>query len=232
MTPSDKIATSSGSCSSGTWRRGRPRRCTGPAGPPTRTATPTPDGGRAGRGGGAGLRRAVRSGPRPGADHARGRRRDRRDGERLAAVQAGAGAAGLAVHTVGGRHRCAARGRVCRRPGAARVPLLGFLDAASASGPPAPATVAALTAGQAGGGAAGARRRARSPTWTLTGPSCGGRLPAGRRGGAGDRGGARRAAGLRAPPRARAWRGSRTRCGRSTSTPGCVTATRATRSGT
>ena len=67
---------------------------------------------------------------------------------RLNALQQVSGAgAGLAVHTISG-------GTDGRLPvglkviGAQRVPLLGFLDAASASGPPAPATVAALTAGK------------------------------------------------------------------------------------
>lgn len=68
--------------------------------------------------------------------------------DRLAAVQREAGgAAGLSVHTVSG-------GTDARLPvalkaaGATGVPLLGYLDAASASEPPAAATVAALTAGK------------------------------------------------------------------------------------
>jgi hypothetical protein len=68
--------------------------------------------------------------------------------DRLAAVQREAGAAaGLSVHTVSG-------GTDARLPialkaaGAAGVPLLGYLDAARASEPPALATVAALTAGK------------------------------------------------------------------------------------
>jgi len=61
-------------------------------------------------------------------------------------VTAGAGA-GLTVQTVSG-------GTDERLPvalkaaGAARVPLLGFLDATAASAPPAPATIAALAAGR------------------------------------------------------------------------------------
>jgi hypothetical protein len=64
--------------------------------------------------------------------------------ERLAAI---AELSSLAVHAVSG-------GTDERLPvalkaaGAQRVPLLGFLDAASASAPPSPATVAALTAGK------------------------------------------------------------------------------------
>ena len=64
-------------------------------------------------------------------------------GERLAAV----GANGPHVHLVSG-------GTDARLPvalkavGAARVPLLGYLDAASASEPPAPATTAALAGGK------------------------------------------------------------------------------------
>lgn len=64
--------------------------------------------------------------------------------ERLAAI---AELSSLTVHAVSG-------GTDERLPvalkaaGAQRVPLLGFLDAASASAPPSPATVAALTAGK------------------------------------------------------------------------------------
>jgi hypothetical protein len=67
--------------------------------------------------------------------------------KRLDEVQAGTGAAGLAVHTVGGGTD-ARLGIALRALGAARVPLLGFLDASAATGPPAPATVSALSAGK------------------------------------------------------------------------------------
>ena len=67
---------------------------------------------------------------------------------RLNALQQVSGAgAGLAVHTISG----GTDGRLpvgLKAIGAQRVPLLGFLDAASASEPPAPSTVAALTAGK------------------------------------------------------------------------------------
>jgi hypothetical protein len=66
----------------------------------------------------------------------------------LTAIRNEAGdAPGLAVHTISG-------GTDQRLPialkaaGANRVPLLGFLDASHAPAPPAPATVAALTAGK------------------------------------------------------------------------------------
>ncbi len=69
-------------------------------------------------------------------------------GERLQAIQQESGAgAGLAVHTISG----GTDGRLpigLKAIGAQRVPLLGCLDASNASGPPAPATVAALTAGK------------------------------------------------------------------------------------
>jgi hypothetical protein len=69
-------------------------------------------------------------------------------GRRLAAVQQGAGvAAGLTVHAVPGGTD-ARLGVALQAVGAARVPLLGFLDATAAGGPPAPATVAALAAGK------------------------------------------------------------------------------------
>ncbi|GAB1641956.1 hypothetical protein [Krasilnikovia sp. MM14-A1259] len=63
---------------------------------------------------------------------------------RLATVQQEAGgAAGLAVHTVdGGTDE--RLGVALAAAGAARVPLLGFLDATAATAPPALATVAAL----------------------------------------------------------------------------------------
>ncbi|MBU2666304.1 hypothetical protein KOI35_22635 [Actinoplanes bogorensis] len=65
---------------------------------------------------------------------------------RLAAIQAESGAgAGLAVHTISG----GTDGRLpvgLKAIGAARVPVLGFLDASSSS--VAPATVSALTAGK------------------------------------------------------------------------------------
>lgn len=68
--------------------------------------------------------------------------------DRLAAAQREAGEpAGLSVHTVSG-------GTDARLPvalkaaGATGVPLLGYLDAARASEPPASATVSALTAGK------------------------------------------------------------------------------------
>ena len=68
--------------------------------------------------------------------------------KRLDAVQAGAGAAaGLAVHTVGGGTD-ARLGIALQALGAARVPLLGFLDASAGTEAPAPATVAALSAGK------------------------------------------------------------------------------------
>lgn len=54
---------------------------------------------------------------------------------------------GLALHAVSGG--TGARFEVAlKAAGAQRVPLLGFLDGGSASEPPAPATVAALTAGK------------------------------------------------------------------------------------
>jgi len=66
---------------------------------------------------------------------------------RLKTISAASGAgAGLAVHTISG----GTDGRLpvgLKAVGAQRVPLLGFLDA-SGSEPPAPATVAALTAGK------------------------------------------------------------------------------------
>lgn len=65
--------------------------------------------------------------------------------KRLEAVRAGA--AGLSVHTVGGGTD-ARLGVALKALGAARVPLLGFLDASAATDPPAPATVAALSAGK------------------------------------------------------------------------------------
>jgi hypothetical protein len=56
-------------------------------------------------------------------------------------------AAGLAVHTIsGGTDQ--RLGIALQAAGARRVPLLGFLDASRAAQPPAPATVAALTAGK------------------------------------------------------------------------------------
>jgi len=68
--------------------------------------------------------------------------------DRLAAVQREAGvAAGPAVHTVSGGTG-SRLGVALQAAGAQRVPLLGYLDAASASEPPAAATVAALTAGK------------------------------------------------------------------------------------
>jgi hypothetical protein len=67
---------------------------------------------------------------------------------RLDAVQREAGEApGLVVHAISG----GTEGRVAvalKAAGAHRVPLLGYLDATAASEPPAPATVAALTAGK------------------------------------------------------------------------------------
>ena len=54
---------------------------------------------------------------------------------------------GLAMHAVSG----GTEGRLevaLKAAGAQRVPLLGYLDAASASAPPSPATAAALTAGK------------------------------------------------------------------------------------
>jgi hypothetical protein len=55
--------------------------------------------------------------------------------------------AGLTVQTVSGGTD-ERLGVALTAAGAARVPLLGFLDATAASGPPAPATVAALAAGK------------------------------------------------------------------------------------
>ncbi|MGX6608097.1 hypothetical protein ACWKSP_39150 [Micromonosporaceae bacterium Da 78-11] len=67
---------------------------------------------------------------------------------RLDAAQREAGAvAGLAVHTISGGTD--ARLRVgLKALGAHGVPLLGYLDASGSAEPPAPATVAALTAGK------------------------------------------------------------------------------------
>jgi hypothetical protein len=67
--------------------------------------------------------------------------------KRLDAVQEGTGAAGLAVHTVGGGTD-ARLGVALAALGAARVPLLGFLDASAGTGAPAPDTLAALSAGK------------------------------------------------------------------------------------
>jgi hypothetical protein len=67
---------------------------------------------------------------------------------RLEAVQREAGdAAGLAVHTISGGTG-ARLGVALQAAGAQRVPLLGYLDASSATEPPAAATVTALTAGK------------------------------------------------------------------------------------
>jgi hypothetical protein len=55
--------------------------------------------------------------------------------------------AGLVVHAVSGGTE-ERLGVALKAAGAQRVPLLGFLDAASASEPPSPATVDALTAGK------------------------------------------------------------------------------------
>jgi hypothetical protein len=69
-------------------------------------------------------------------------------GALLAAVQQEAGAgAGLTVHTVPGGTD-ARLAVALKATGAARVPLLAFLDASAGGGPPEPATVAALTAGK------------------------------------------------------------------------------------
>jgi len=69
-------------------------------------------------------------------------------GAQLAAVQQEAGAAaGLTVHTVPGGTD-ARLAVALQAVGAVRVPLLAFLDATAAGGPPRPATVAALTAGK------------------------------------------------------------------------------------
>ncbi len=68
--------------------------------------------------------------------------------QRLGAVQEQAGAtAGLVVHVVPGstEERLAV---ALKAAGAARVPLLGFLDASAAADPPARATVAALGVGK------------------------------------------------------------------------------------
>jgi hypothetical protein len=73
-------------------------------------------------------------------------------GDDVAAVQArlsavAGGAAGLTVHAVGGgtRERLAV---ALSALGAARVPLLGFLDASAGADVPGPETVAALSAGR------------------------------------------------------------------------------------
>ncbi|BFU43532.1 hypothetical protein [Krasilnikovia sp. MM14-A1004] len=67
---------------------------------------------------------------------------------RLATAQREAGvAAGLSVHTVDGGTD-ARLAVALAAGGAARVPLLGYLDATAAPGPPALATVAALAAGK------------------------------------------------------------------------------------
>jgi hypothetical protein len=63
---------------------------------------------------------------------------------RLAAPDA---AAGLTVQTISGGTD-ERLGVALKAVGAARVPLLGFLDATAAGGPPAPATIAALAAGK------------------------------------------------------------------------------------
>jgi hypothetical protein len=64
---------------------------------------------------------------------------------RLDAV--GAVEAGLTVHTIAGGTD-ERLGVALKAVGAARVPLLGFLDASAVSEPPAPATIAALAAGK------------------------------------------------------------------------------------
>ncbi|GLY94438.1 hypothetical protein [Actinoplanes sp. NBRC 103695] len=66
-------------------------------------------------------------------------------GPRLEAV--GVDSPGFTLHVVAGRvdARLAA---VLKAVGAARVPLLGFIDATSASGPPSPESMAALAAGK------------------------------------------------------------------------------------
>lgn len=67
---------------------------------------------------------------------------------RLEAVRSeAADTTGLAVHTISGGtdQRLSV---ALQAAGARRIPLLGFLDASRASEPPAPATVAALTAGK------------------------------------------------------------------------------------
>jgi hypothetical protein len=69
-------------------------------------------------------------------------------GALLAAAQQEAGAAaGLTVHSIPGGTD-ARLAVALKAVGAARVPLLAFLDATAAGGPPQPATVAALTAGK------------------------------------------------------------------------------------
>ena len=64
---------------------------------------------------------------------------------RLEAVRGAA--AGLTVHTVSGGTDKGLEAAL-RAAGAARVPLLGYLDATAAGGAPAPGTVAALAAGK------------------------------------------------------------------------------------
>ena len=69
-------------------------------------------------------------------------------GELLAGAQREAGAAaGLTVHAMPGGTD-ARLAVALKAVGAARVPLLAFLDATGAGGPPQPGTVAALTAGK------------------------------------------------------------------------------------
>jgi hypothetical protein len=92
---------------------------------------------------------------------------------RLDAARREAGSApGLAVHTIsGGTDARLAVG--LKALGASGVPMLGFLDAGSVSEPPAPATVAALTAGKPAEvllalapGVSGAAYRAGWPLYT------------------------------------------------------------------
>ena len=65
--------------------------------------------------------------------------------ERLAGV--GAGGAGLAVHVIGGGTD-ARLAVALKAVGAARVPLLAYLDASGASKPPEPDTIAAVAGGR------------------------------------------------------------------------------------
>ena len=68
--------------------------------------------------------------------------------ERLAAAEREAGApTGFSLHQLAGRTDELLPAGL-RAAGAVRVPVLGYLDAASATEPPAPATVAALTDGK------------------------------------------------------------------------------------
>jgi hypothetical protein len=73
-------------------------------------------------------------------------------GEKLDAVRsrldaAGPGGAGLSVHLISGR-TAETLGVAVKAAGGVRVPLLAFLDAATASEPPGPEAIAAIAAGK------------------------------------------------------------------------------------